>query len=245
MPSSGSRRRRNQSNGASNQFTTAPYAALAVRVRDDHAEVAEKRNTTIAYSRPKKEFKLMCDYQYPLLSEASRYLVDEPKTFVFLYYTAYRPQKKRGRAKRGEQKIHFDQESFSRLVNGLDLNQAAESESHSASISQQEPERDSESAKKLCQHDVINQAYNALLELLSEQHEENTNLTTEVQITGSRRITFLRDVVRRRKNSSSFFKCFRVKQMVTTFFLGECCITRRLKAAPKGLWLCTCLEDLS
>lgn len=51
MPSSGSRRRRNQSNGASNQFTTAPYATLAVRVRDDHAEVAEKRNTTIAYSR--------------------------------------------------------------------------------------------------------------------------------------------------------------------------------------------------
>lgn len=142
----------------------------------------------------------MCDYQYPLLSEASRHLVDEPKAFVFLCHTAYRPQKKRGRAKRGEQKVLFDQESFSRLVNGLDLNQAAESESHSASISQQEPGRDSEPAKKLCQHDVLNQAYNALLELLSEQHEENTNLTTEVQITGSRRITFLRDVVRRRKN---------------------------------------------
>jgi hypothetical protein len=142
----------------------------------------------------------MCDVQYPNLSEASRYLVDEPKAFVFLYYTAYRPQKKRGRAKRGEQKMQFDRQAFSTLVNGIDLDQAAESESHSTSIAQQEPERDSELAKKLCQHDVINQAYNALLELLSEQHEENTNLTTEVEITGSRRITFLRDVVRRRKN---------------------------------------------
>lgn len=62
----------------------------------------------------------MCDCQHPLPSEASRHLVDEPKAFVFLYYTAYRPQKKRGRAKRGEQKVLFDQESFSRLVNGLD-----------------------------------------------------------------------------------------------------------------------------
>jgi hypothetical protein len=142
----------------------------------------------------------MCDHQYSDLSDASRYLVDEPKAFVYLYYTAYRPQKKRGRAKKGEQKVQFDVQAFSRLVNGIDLNQSAGSESHSNSIAQQEAEHDSEAAKKLCQHDVINQAYNALLELLSEQHEENTNLTTEVEITGSRRITFLRDVVRRRKN---------------------------------------------
>lgn len=150
--------------------------------------------------RPKKEFKLMCDHQYGRLSDAARYLVDEPKAFAYLYYTAYRPQKKRGRAKKGEQKVQFDVESFDALVNGIDMNQSAESESHSSSIAQQEPEPDSEAAKKLCQHDVINQAYNALLELLSEQHEENTNLTTEVQITGSRRITYLRNVVRRRKN---------------------------------------------
>jgi hypothetical protein len=142
----------------------------------------------------------MCEWQYSELSDASRHLVDEPKAFVYLYYTAYRPQKKRGRAKRGEQKVQFDEQAFSRLVNGIDLNQSAESESHANSIVRQEPEHDSEAAKKLCQHDVINQAYNALLELLSEQHEENTNLTTEVQITGSRQITFLRGVVRRLKN---------------------------------------------
>lgn len=85
----------------------------------------------------------MCDVQYPNLSEASRYLVDEPKAFVFLYYTAYRPQKKCGRAKQGEQKMDFDREAFRRLVNGIDLNQAAESESHSAGITEQEPEHDS------------------------------------------------------------------------------------------------------
>lgn len=85
--------------------------------------IVNTSNTHCSYClfRPKKEFKLMCDFQYPLLSDASRYLVDEPKTFVFLYYTAYRRQKKCGRAKRGKQKVLFDQESFSRLVNGLDL----------------------------------------------------------------------------------------------------------------------------
>jgi hypothetical protein len=127
----------------------------------------------------------MCDWQYRDLSDASHHLVDEPKAFVYLYYTAYRPQKKRGRAKRGEQKVQFDVEAFIKIVNGIDMNQSAESESHSNRISQQEPECDSEAVKKLCQHDVIDKGYNALLELLSEQHEENTNRTTEVQITGS------------------------------------------------------------
>ena len=142
----------------------------------------------------------MCDYQYRDLSDASCHLVDEPKSIVYLYYTAYRPQKKRGRPKKGEQKVQFDAEAFHKLVNEIDLNQSAESESHYNRIAQQEPEGDSAFAKKLCQHDVINQAYNALLELLSEQHKENTNLTAEVDITGSRWITFLHDVVHRWKN---------------------------------------------
>jgi hypothetical protein len=50
MPS-GSRRRRKEGSGASNQFTSAPYASLARRVRKDHTEIAEKINTTIAYER--------------------------------------------------------------------------------------------------------------------------------------------------------------------------------------------------
>ena len=93
----------------------------------------------------------MCDdWQYRDLSDASRHFVDEPKAFVYLYYTAYRPQKKHGRAKRGEQKVQFDVEAFSKIVNGIDLNQSADSESHSNSIVEQEPECDSEAAKKLC-----------------------------------------------------------------------------------------------
>ena len=51
MPSSGSRRHRKQSSAAANQFTSAPYASLAHRVREDHVEVAEKTNTTMVYNR--------------------------------------------------------------------------------------------------------------------------------------------------------------------------------------------------
>jgi len=51
MSSSGSRRRRHQNNGANNEFTTGAYASLACQVREDHAEVVEKTNTTIAYDR--------------------------------------------------------------------------------------------------------------------------------------------------------------------------------------------------
>jgi len=76
----------------------------------------------------------MCDHQYSNLSDAACYLVDEPKAFVYLYYSAYRPQKKCRRAKKGEQKVQFDVESFDALVNGIDMNQSAESESHSSSI---------------------------------------------------------------------------------------------------------------
>ena len=63
-----------------------------------------------------QEFMAFCEWKYPQLPPTTRYLVDEPKAFIFLYYQAYRAVRKRGRVKKGEERPLFDADDFNRII---------------------------------------------------------------------------------------------------------------------------------
>jgi len=145
------------------------------------------------------EFLAFCEFKYPKLPPTTRYLVDEPKTFIFLYYQAYRKVRKRGRAKKGEERPTFDASDFERVLNMAPSDNITESGQTTVETTEQVARAVPEVYEKLVGFDVINQAYQAIVQLLHQQHEDNSNRMSVETIKTSRRIHYLKEVVRKRR----------------------------------------------
>ena len=65
----------------------------------------QRTNTSIAYDPKQKEFELFCEAEYA--EDQHKYSVDADKVYRFMFYQAFREQKKRGGRQNGIQGSHF------------------------------------------------------------------------------------------------------------------------------------------
>ena len=109
-------------------FTNGQYSRQAQLVQQNEAAIVPE-NTLIAYEPKGQEFIQFCELVYGLTGNnvVPVVTVTEEKVFAFLFFQAFRPQRKRGRKRkqREEDEIHeqtietpvqFDKEEFDRVI---------------------------------------------------------------------------------------------------------------------------------
>jgi len=156
----------------SNQVDHGKFSMIEETNRDEHGRM---KNTPLSYEAKKYEFRLYCDAKYGGLPLERRYTVTGEKVKEFIFYVAFREQKKKGRKPKGSAPVSFDLNQYER-ISTMVKSHLQDSKSRSL-MEELEP-------KNGVAFSVINSTKAALREMWAQQVDDGINNLSESNVFG-------------------------------------------------------------
>ena len=174
----------------SSQVDHGIFSMIEETNRDEHGRM---KNTPLSYEAKKLEFRLYCDAKYGGLPLERRYTVTGEKVKEFMFYVAFREQKKKGRKPKGSARVSFDLNQYERISTMVKWH-LQDSKSRSL-MEELEP-------KNGVAFSVINSTKAALREMWAQQVDDGINNLSESNVFG-RLVSLVLKHVKSRKSSMS------------------------------------------